>query len=620
MDIAQPSFLIDLKKRLPAPVVLVALGFAIAGLFPHLAFSYREKQLAFFKGAYDEDYYLLHSLDDSSLPYRYLSDAVVRIFYFLSGKNIDVAVILCDTISPFVCCLLAGYWASYITQDRLCQALLTFGIIVCADVLSFANSAVWPEMFNLNSYRGNFPTWLRQTVPDSRIAYLTIYRTPEPQISWVILFANLSAFSSAWTLDPNTQGRQIIYKLGLFYLVYPFIYLFCAIPLLILQFCYAFLSFKREGAKIFWCLLSLSILGAILYVTILAASSGKSTNLIFNSHLPILTPAALLCLMFVVIEIAFSKGSFRDPKYLWGLTVLVLPILILNQQVVTGRMVSVKEWERYICYPLMIFGITQMRTWSCPWIKYILRFRWKTLKAILLLFCFVLLYSCQKKNYSMFIDANVNSIEFRNLCDKAKSIGANHHLRLIIPDPYMNESFFELRSYNTVNSIHGLSKAFDHPNSKISSETNDLPSWEYHLPLAFEQFARSGITPNELDRGMKEAIHNRSCWPYLIAFFSFLDCWGPASEERALNIDGLIVESDRLTEYYRSYLTTYHPIWDIPVLVISSQSLEKLPPTVYWKFLKISESTEVSQGKRFYIYLQVPRNSLNDDLSIYVVK
>src|SRR5690606_21714730 len=86
------------------------------------------------------------------------------------------------------------------------------------------------------------------------------------------------------------------------------------------------------------------------------SSSEVASALSYASRLPIITPAVLAS---IVIGSGFGLFMLlkqrREPMAFLALGCLLAPAVLCNQQIVTGVMISARDWERNFNYPAVVF-------------------------------------------------------------------------------------------------------------------------------------------------------------------------------------------------------------------------------------------------------------------------
>ena len=112
---------------------------------------------------------------------------------------------LADVVFPAAGAVLAWSLVGHLTRRRLLRLVLALGLLFAQELFSFGCWTIWqsgdvvgktsPEssVYDLRFLREAGPPWLRWLWPDYGAPFLTLFRTPEPQISRIVLFALLAA-------------------------------------------------------------------------------------------------------------------------------------------------------------------------------------------------------------------------------------------------------------------------------------------------------------------------------------------------------------------------------------------------------------------------------------------
>ena len=178
---------LDLHKtsslRLKASLALLALLVGMLGLAPHLVFSWEVGELTYFKSAYDEDTYVLLGGPEVAPPYRLLSTILFSSLCFFLDNDVEWVLIAADFLFPFLCTLAAGYLAAALSR-RIWWAVLLSMLILFGQ-----------ELFSLGwvlRYLQHSNVWLPSLlIPDYFTSYFSLFRSPEPQVSQIVLFTAL---------------------------------------------------------------------------------------------------------------------------------------------------------------------------------------------------------------------------------------------------------------------------------------------------------------------------------------------------------------------------------------------------------------------------------------------
>ncbi len=173
----------------------MAVIVASFGVAPHVAFSIEEGEATWFYNSYDEGYYGWTSLN-RPVNHRLLAGIGVRVLTLASGGSLEHAMIVADFVLPFLVMLAACFAISTVT--RTAMGMGTGGVVVgdgCgdigvperlfADISIVSVDRVGVAVFD-PSGAGIFPQ-------GNFTGVFWIFRTPEPQMTWIVVFILLGA-------------------------------------------------------------------------------------------------------------------------------------------------------------------------------------------------------------------------------------------------------------------------------------------------------------------------------------------------------------------------------------------------------------------------------------------
>lgn len=330
---------------------LVGLFTAAAGVLPHLLWSIELGRLSWFFNSYDEGFYGWSSLTDL-LGFRLLSTGVLRSLYYATGANPSAMMVLADVLLPAACALAAYYLVRPVCRTATGAATASLFILVGAECLALRS--------NLIPHAG-LHAYLRQhVVPllggpggllqiDNQTATFWLFRTPEPQLSWILMFLLLG-----WVIRAMVQldrGEPVVRWAGFW------------VGCVLLALGYSFCTLGTAGALLLLSLLlwrahrevavrlgagALLMIFANLALSAITVAQLGGESYVFPSRTPVLLLSSLTGLAAGAIALARWRGTGRLPAatafaLALGLTTLVLP----NQQLVTGRMIYLMNFENF---------------------------------------------------------------------------------------------------------------------------------------------------------------------------------------------------------------------------------------------------------------------------------
>ena len=345
-------------RQLAVPSAVLAFV-AGAGMLPYVEFARAQGSLREFVSAFDEATYLL---GDTSTPYRYLSEAAVEVIAAVTPGGVAGLLIAADILIPVVVAAAAWLLVRNLVQHDglrvLCVLLLLFG----QELFSVANSIVWPRNA-IETLQELYPPTTTKLIPDATTSYFGLFRTPEPGVSWVLLFTFLALVSRDPLRAFDHPRRLATYTI---FAVLGFAYPFISVPVVLLT--TAILAWalvhERGHARAIGGALLLGVGSFALAALVSAIGDPVSgTSVLFQSRYPTVTPAVAAGLIVVAAATLGYRGEVvRRLDLLVPVTAALIPVVATNQQLLTGRMVSARDWERYANYQLVLFSVLCLAT------------------------------------------------------------------------------------------------------------------------------------------------------------------------------------------------------------------------------------------------------------------
>ena len=155
-------------------------------------------------------------------------------------------------------------------------------------------------------------------------------------------------------------------------------------------------------------------------------SDPNAIGLTFASRLPVLTPSVIgaalgLLLLATVLRRSRSRDLYPVAAACFG-SVLVLT----NQQLLSGRMILVGTWERYVDYPLVFLGAAIVAAWLLRGARVGLPALYAVAGAALVLMSSVLLKAQDRLFQHEYLVANLESVAMRRAVE---AVEAQRHAR-----------------------------------------------------------------------------------------------------------------------------------------------------------------------------------------------
>jgi hypothetical protein len=525
-------------------IIIVAFGLIVLGAWHHLYFSYLADEFACFKNAYDEDTYLLWPFGPGGVRVdRVLSGTVVSILAWLSRGSCGFTLATLDATLPAVLFLAAYYLASVFHLRFSLRVLFALVLVFCFDLLSLGSIAAYPGAFStLTRIAALFSEHI---VPPFEISYLSIYRSPEPQISWVMAFLFVGVLLRFLFRASDVISRTDILRLVVVQSVLMISYALVSYPLLVVEGCTAvLLIFARRPQKAL-------LLGALCLGSALpAAIFGRMTigpSFLFASRLPVITVGVVLALgLTVAFGFRLLRSGRFNARLATGLAFSITPLVLTNQQLVTGTMASARDWERYIDIPFCViaFGILMSHG---------RRIRRLPDPAIALAIIAIVLFvsAASWRTFEFWLPDNLKSLA---IARAIRSAGAalDPEALLVFDQPEYVPAV-EARLGRPINALLSYTEIFKHV---VPPATGFNPT-----PLSrslFEFWRQTGISPDAAKDILEREISERGGY-YSGFLFSLCEYWYPCSDGRNVKTATIRAALPSVIASYAVFLTKPAP-------------------------------------------------------------
>jgi hypothetical protein len=268
-------------------------------------------------------------------------------------------------------------------------------------------------------------------------------------------------------------------------------------------------------------------------------------HLIFASRLPVVTPAVLAGVLGAAVFLATAFRCNADRPLAWlALGCLLMPAALSNQQLITGIMVSARDWERYANYPILIVGFAlAIRIADFAWLR---RAAVSALPASALIA--VVLVVANLRSYGYWYQHNLQSLALQGVLTAVDASGGD--TRILLDEPG-EVPLLAARLNGKGNFVLDYTPLFRRhvPDMPPAATLPDSP----HVPALYEFWWRTGTAPDQAEATLRAEAAARSGY-YLGFLFSFRDHWHPATDNRLVrqaDIERLIPS---VIDNYRTFL------------------------------------------------------------------
>jgi hypothetical protein len=595
-----------LRKRFPNLLLVWTYAAILFGsIWAPFQFSLVSGEFAWTQRAYDEPFYLWQIVtSDIALNPNFASALLVRAMAAVAFSFDGMAEAYGLLLPPAVftaALVLASTWESAVTR-RVVWALLLF---LSFDLFSGSSFVVFDTLPAAALADAIGRPWLLSADP---MHFFIAYRRPEPQTSWVFLllyFSGLLRSFIAW--------RPRLYAVVC--VATPFLVTLHINVALIGILAFALLS--TVGFVVYRRPILIRLVGALAatagaFVVLFAVTSRPeiAARTVTYTHIPLLRPSLLISIIVLVALAVVARRSNSAPALPqhWAAAVfLSIPIITLEQQILTGRAVLAQGWEIYGNYICLVIGValTVSARRSKPSLEpsRVVRRSFLVIWAVVM----VVLLRGHIRNEKIYRQANADSVAYARTY--AQAVRKTGSIDGVVLPHLFDESLFVTRVPKSTRVLGGF-------NGLI---TDWPPVWKVddnfrihalnaakHFDLGFEVLARQGMTVSELRASLNEEIRTGVAWPTLMYFFSLQDCWPRLSNHRAPTFARLTSAVDPLVSLYEEYLS-HVPAVAVSrrVMLITKQLLPEAETSQFSHQLVATVDTTVGRYKvRVYAYLQ----------------
>ena len=563
----------------------LVLFVVVLGLLPHVRFSLLVGEATNFFAAYDEDQYSLWALGGGGphFPHRWLSSAALTLLAALGGGSWSLALVLSDAVFPAASAVLAFHLVGHLTRRRLLRLLLALGLLFAQELFSLGCWTIWQSgdvlgvttpdsrVYDIRFLHEIMPRWLLGLWPDYASPFLTLFRTPEPQISRAVLLALLAGLVAICRSPPDRRPSRALVTLGfLLNAGLAGTYFSQAAAIVVFQglLGLALLLCRRSSlARIVGLLAAVGaaslIVGALSYW-----SERNALGLSFQSRLPVLTPSVVAAALGLLLLGTALRRSWSRDLYPVAAACFGSVLVLTNQQMLSGRMVLIGTWERYVDYPLVFFGAAIVAAW-------LLRGRvglpalYAVAGAALVLVSSVLVKAQDRLFEHEYLVANLEGMAMRRAVEAVEAQGLREPTWLLADAD--RSLMLQARLERHIDHFPDVTALFLRPVDPLAKPDG---AWGLRSPFlreVFEHQARRPRTPAAFARLLKQESEG-GAGDVLRFLFDYRDFWAPMTDGRRTRAEDVRAKIPELSDAYARYLETGDPCWSRPVVVLTRQA------------------------------------------------
>lgn len=542
-------------------VFLTALFIGFLGLLPHALFSLDAGYLTGMEYAWDEHTYANYALLKDGGVYRAFSSFLFKGIYLFFSHDFGMTMAAADFFIPFAVALVAGIFvcACGFLRARDIFVAMVF-ILFATSFLSFADMNFWGKFLKDVSPFAMAGVYEKThgVIPYVVSAFFPLYRTPDPQATMIV---QMAIISTLFFFSKNKENSRALVFLAILCAFVPVIYITTGVSIIVFLLAYGALGWaaNRDIRYAGILLLALLTAGWETFVFYFEMGGGYAASFIYTSHLPMIAPSVLFGLGGVgfvawqkksLLKSAFSPG-FLSGRQVFSAACFLVPVVTLNQQIVTGMMVRSINWELYANYIFTAAGFLAL--WpDLPQIK-----GFKRLKQILPFILVLALILNQGKSYARFVERNLLSLAAADLIRVLRDEGELEGKVILLEDPASEAGLRNrIGEENVPALIPGhlsllAQQSLLAEKGKDGYQIADMPMKDAGFLLQFYQ----GETPEAFEKFVTGQIARGVCSAEMQYFFWIKDCWGYLTDFRGFDRKKTSVLVPALVADYRSFLS-----------------------------------------------------------------
>ena len=473
-----------------------------------------------------------------------LSGVIVSAILWFSQESYNITLMVLDTLLPPLIFLAAYYAGAALFAKFSTRSLFALVLIFATDLFSLGRVASYPGPFpTLNQFKALVGDAF---VPPLETSYLGLYRSPEPQVSYVIGFLFIGLILRIVLRDAKTTQREVV-KLSIVQMSLMLCYALVSYPLVFVEGLAAIIlliSGRRQDAI---------ILGVLFFGSIIAAFAfgwmtvGSSAGLLFSSRLPVVTVGVILAFALTIVFLYLLLRSGRADRWLMtGLAFSGMPLALTNQQLLTGLMVSAREWERYVDLPFVVVAagiLVSHARWRLSW----------QIPAVALgtvvVVGFVLASSI--RTYKLWLSDNLKTLAITRAVAAADKNLTDDTL-LVFDEP----EYAPLVEARLGRPLHALLNYTDVFKSPIPSTPGFSPT--LLADALFEYSKQTAVTPAAAMEILQHEARQRAGF-YSGFIFNVCEYWYPCTDGRAVKTEKIVATLPSVVMSYTNFLAKPAP-------------------------------------------------------------
>jgi hypothetical protein len=508
-------------------ISVTAVVVLVGAVFGTVYFDSAAGEFLWFQGAYDEPFYLFEIMTrQRSLDHRLASRIVAAAASWLGVASFDGVAFAYAALVPLAALFFAYRVSRFFAEDTLSRSAWTLALVFAFDLFSFSSLLFFSESPISRISKIVNANWL---ISYDAVPYFILFRRPEPQTSWVFMFLYLVILMRSFHEMSIRHYRVACIMLPVTSLVYVNVGLVIVVIFAVAS-VLAILFLRWRILREF----SVAMLAtaASFMLVFLQPSAGEMAGAAsYATRIPIVRISVVMSLAALAgLLLQHHRAHWRlSGRDCLAVALLLVPLITLNQQIVTGRAVIAQNWEFNVNYLCLVAGVGfgYRPIWT--------RFSTNVFVALsiwgglLSLVAFGTL-----ANRDAFLRTNLVSVAQARAYNAATA-AAGPVDQVVLPH-FWDESLFLTRVPRAAPVLGGYNWLIHHQPPRLQPQddlADHLRAAGPSIAAGFETLARRGVSPEQLGLTMREEVLRGICWPTLMYFFSVTDCWLPFTNFRS---------------------------------------------------------------------------------------
>lgn len=598
-------------KTLGGFVTIGAFALIAAGpVYQLTAFAIDTGTFSWMQTAYDEPYYI----DDAMTAPLYVGERAAsrlpaHLMQALGITSFEAIAIISDLLFPVMAFGAAWILAGTLTKAAVERVCWAFALVFGFELFSLNSPMMFSPTLALRLEKIIAMPWLFAADP---FPYFNLYRTPEPQTTWILFFLYLALLVRfASSLDLRLY-RALCLVTPLFVFCYATVAVSAGLLFIIISI-YSIVVL-RLPLKLAFAIAVLLICG-LLGISSGGQNAQSAAVFIFNSHLPILRASVIIAVIGLAwVTLALRRNHWRvNARLVLAASCASIPLITLNQQILTGKVIYAQQWELYCNYICLVLAFGLLAT-SRGVPSASLRSPRAFVAGGALLVMAAVIAAGHRYTYQAFLPTNLLSVTearaYRQAIARIGPVSA-----VVLPD-FWEDCLFRARVPDAAPVLGGECWITHHSSTPLGA--SELP--EVHLTrnaeifaVGFELLARREFDAAALRRTLQNELSEGLC-NTAAYFFSQLDCWDRLSNYRVNVLHHLSPWISPIVNSYAALLRHDRLSGlDLPALVMRLTPIEGTRVTGLWQYKSLGEFRMAAGATRttIYAYLQTPSGGGN---------